>query len=164
MALFQVKFLKPQKMKIDQVRRELLRELELEGRDVEKLYSETTRTWKGDKPKFESITDVSQEDASVLTGPTGSDLAVNKFVWLDEGTRIRWAVMSGNWRSKTRPGRLKSGRGRGRVLVAGRRNMRKPRPGIKARGWTEMIQKRRKKPFTRRMIKAKNRGLDNLYG
>ena len=65
--------------------------------------------------------------------------------YLSGGTGIRWALMSSNWRSKTRPspGGLKAGPGRGRVVIAGRRAMTarniKPRPGIKARKYPERI-------------------------
>lgn len=161
---FAVKAIKPQKMKLDQVRKELLNALRAEGRDVKKLYEPTVATWKGDKPFFEILIGLTGRDASVLVGPNGSKEALKKFKFLDEGTRIRWALMSSDWKSKTKPGSLKSGGGRGRVVVVGRKAMRKPRPGIKARGWTPMIKKRRRKPFTKRTIDAKNVGLANLYG
>lgn len=166
MTLFQVKVIKAKKMNIRQVRRELEKEAKNQAKIVEKKYADTTSTWQGDKPKFESIIEV-QNDISILTGPVGSGEAVNKFVWLDEGTSIRWAVMSNNWRSKTSPGRLRSGRGRGGVVIAGRRAMQRrnirPRPGIKARNWTSTLQRQRRRPFTRAMIGATNRGLERIY-
>lgn len=164
MVLAQVKAIKPKKMRIDQVRLELLNALRKEGKEVKALYEQTTSTWKGDKPKFESLIGLTRNDATVVTGPTGSDKAVNKFRWLDEGTSKRWAVMSSNWSSKTKPGSLKSSSGSGRVVVVGKRRMKQPRPGIKARKWTEQIHKQRRKKFTQRMIKAKNKGMRKIYG
>jgi hypothetical protein len=67
------------------------------------------------------------------------------YFYISEGTSIRWALMSSNWRSKTRPspGGLKAGAGRGRVVIAGRRAMTArgiaPRPGIKGRKFPERI-------------------------
>lgn len=164
MVLLQVKGIKPQKMKLDNVRKELLKAAEAEGKEVQKLYGQAVATWQGDKPDFETLIDVTGRDVQVLTGPNGSQEALKKFKFLDEGTRIRWALMSRDWKSKTKPGSLRSGRGRGRVVVAGKRHMRRPRPGIKARKWTETIAKRRRRPFTQRMIAAKNRGLKGIYG
>ncbi len=163
MVVLQVKAIKPQKMKLKEVRLEMLNALRKEGTQTEKLLDQTWATWKGDKPKSESLIGLTGKDATLLTGPVGSDLAVNKWVWLNEGTRIRWALMSSDWKSKTRPGKLKSGGGRGRVVVAGKRAMKRPRPGIQARGWTEIIAKRRRRPFTRAMIQAKNRGVAKIY-
>lgn len=164
MVLAQTKTIRASKMNIKQVREELLKAAKNEAREVKKLYEQTVSTWQGDKPDFESLIEVGSNDVTILTGPTGSGLGVNKFRWLDEGTSKRWALMSSNWSSKTKPGVLKSGRGSGRVVVVGKRRMKRPRPGIKARGWTEQIGKQRSKKFIQRMIKAKNKGLDKLYG
>jgi len=159
--ILQVKAIKAKKMNLKRVREELLKAAKDEAKTNEKLLGEPIATWTGDKPKPESLVEVGRDDVTVLTGMNGSEKALNKFKWLDEGTRVRYATMSQDWKSKTKPGVLKSGRGRGRVLFV---NKRRPRPGIKARGWTELIMKRRRRPFTDAMIKAKNKGLDKLYG
>jgi hypothetical protein len=162
-TIFLVKSIKPSKLRIDAYRLEILNELRGEGRDQKKELDKTTRTWKGEKPKFETLVGLERPpgSASVLTGPSGSDKAVNKWVWLNEGTRIRWALMSKDWQSKTRVRWFGSGRGSGRVVIAGKRAMMRrgirPRPGIEARGWSEDLQKRRRRPFTRRMVKAMQR-------
>lgn len=162
-GVFVVKGIKPNKLKVKEVRLEILNALRAEGRDVVKELRKTTATWSGEKPDFEAIIGLSGEDASVFAGPTGSEMGAKKWRWLDAGTRIRWALMSRDWRSKTRPGFVGSGPGAGRVLLAGRRAMTRrniaPRPGIQARGWSELIQKRRKRKFRDRIIAAKNRGL-----
>jgi hypothetical protein len=60
------------------------------------------------------------------------------FNFLDKGTKIRWALMSRDWVSKTRPGVYKSGTGHGYVRMRGK-SMPFPRPGIKARNWTKRM-------------------------
>lgn len=168
MALLQVKIIKAKKMKLKQIRRKLIKTAERQGKINRKEYKKTVATWEGEKPDFQSFVTFGFGNITLTTVPVGGGLkAVEKFLWLDEGTKIRWAVMSGNWKSKTTPGKLASGRGRGRVVIAGRRAMQRrnirPRPGIKAREWTETLRKQRRRPFTRAMIKATNRGLDRIY-
>ncbi len=163
---FLFKGIKPQKLKVDAIREELLNELRKEGTTQKKKLSETTATWKGTKPTFESLIGLSRGvggGASIATGPGGSTEGINKWNWLNGGTKKRWALMSGNWKSKTKPGRFKSGGGRGRVIVIGKRRMKKWRPGIKPRGWATKLQKQRKKPFTLRMIKSMNRAGKNAF-
>lgn len=170
MTTFVVKGIKPQKLQVAAIRQEILNALRAEGRDQRKVLEPTVATWKGEKPDFESLIGLERGangSASVLTGPTGSEKAVNKWVWLDLGTRIRWALMSRDWKSKTRPGSFRSGGGRGRVVIVGRRAMARrnirPRPGIKARGWSEEATKRRRRPFTRRMVKAMQVGASKAF-
>lgn len=80
------------------------------------------------------------------------------FHFLNEGTRKRYALMSGNWKSKTKPGRMKSGAGAGKVLYIGKRkpwkNSRKrwPRPGIKARKWMPEAQLKETKTIQRKLV------------
>jgi hypothetical protein len=168
-TVFVFKAIKPKKLKVDEIRLEILNALRAEGRDQRQELEKTTQTWKREKPKFESLIGLERPPggASVLTGPTGSDKAVNKWTWLNEGTKIRWALMSRDWRSKTTVGKFSSGPGRGGVVIAGRRAMTarniRPRPGIKARNWTTILQKRRRRPFTRRMIKAIQRGAAKVF-
>lgn len=166
--LIQVKGIKPAKMKIEAIRQEMLRELEKQGKETEREFNKTVASWNGDKPKFESLVNLTGNSAELLTGPTGNKKALDKFKWLDEGTRIRWAVMSKGWQSKTRRRFVGSGGGRGRVVIMGRRAMQKrhiaPRPGIEAREWTPTIQARRKPKFISAMLAATRRGADRLYG
>jgi len=164
MTVFLVKGIKPSRLNVDVYRQEILNDLRAEGKVHQKELKKTTRTWQGETPKFESLIGLergSSGSASVMTGPTGSDKAVNKWEWLNKGTRIRWALMSRDWQSKTRPRWFGSGRGAGRVIIAGRRAMTmrgiRPRPGIEARGWSDDLTKRRRRPFTRRMIGAMQR-------
>lgn len=163
---FLFKSIKPQKLKVDAIRLELLNALRKEATAIKKEYQKVVNTW-DDAPKFDSAISLTGGNASALVGPTGSQKQVNKFLWLDKGTRIRWALMSKDWRSKTRPGGLSSGPGGGRVVVAGRRAMQArniaPRPGIQARNWTTLIAQRRKRPFQRAMVKAMQVGASKAF-
>lgn len=89
------------------------------------------------------------------------------YFYLSEGTRIRWALMSRNWRSKTRPGRIPAGPGRGYAVIVGRRNMlrrgRGPRPGIKARKYDVQIVKKRRAAFNFVMGKAVAEGAAKAF-
>lgn len=162
----QVKFIKPQKMKLKEVRLEILNELRKQGREVTVEMAKPLATWK-DKPKINFAIGLDKEAATLLVGPEGSEEQVNKFIWLDKGTKKRWALMSKDWSSKTKPNSFTASRGSGRVIIAGRKAMQKRgigvRPGIKARGWTEALMKKRRKPFTRGIIDAKNKGVDKIY-
>lgn len=150
-TVFTIKAIKPQRLQVERIRQSVLRALEQEAKEQQKTLNETTATWTGDKPTFDSITDLSGGDASVLSGPGGNTMGVKKWNWLNEGTSVRRAVMSKNWRSKTTPGSFRSGGGSGRVVFISRRIS---RPGIKARGWTQKLTNQRRQPFTNRMIQA----------
>lgn len=166
-TVFVFKGIKAKKLKQDVINKEIKKALEKEGKDQQKELNKTVQSWSGERPKFESLFEIGGGGASVLTGPTGSDKAVNKFLWLDQGTRVRWALMSSDWQSKTSPGSFSSGRGRGRPVLVGKQAMRRrgiaARPGIAARGWTTELAKRRKTPFQRSMIKAMQTGAKKLF-
>ncbi len=70
--------------------------------------------------------------------------------WLDEGTDVRYALMSMDFMAKTAPGRLDSGSGSGGVLKI---DLAHPRPGIEARGWSKEIADKMAKEYPRIMQK-----------
>lgn len=164
-----IKGIKSKRLKVDAIRKEILNALRAEGVDQRKALKETVATWQGDKPKFETLIGLERGDgsATVITGPAGNTKGAQKWVFLDKGTKIRWALMSPNWKSKTAPGRFKSTRGAGRPVIVGKRAMQrrniKPRPGIKARNWSETLTRRRRRPFQRRIVKAIQRGAKKLF-
>lgn len=166
MVAISFKAIKPQKLKVDAISEQILYALQDEAREHKRQLDKTVSSWAKEKPKFSSLIDLNKSgDATVITGPTGA--GSDKWEWLDKGTKIRWALMSRDWRSKTSPGSFASGRGSGRVVIAGRRAMQArgigPRPGIKARGWSDQLTKQRKRPFQRRVIKAMQDGARNLF-
>lgn len=135
--------IKPEKMNTKVFEEGIFEALKQEGKEEVLLFSETTATWKNE-PGFGTEVSSTSNKAQAVTGPVGSELQVNKWLWLNLGTRVRHALMSGNWRSKTMPGALRSGGGAGRVVRVSKRIR---RPGIKAREWTILIAKSRQKPF-----------------
>lgn len=170
MALFQFKGIKAKRLNIQAVRKRVLQALEDEGREVEREMAETIATWQGEKPDFESIVDISGGGASVLTGPVGSELAVNKWVWLDEGTKAhdirakrkpRLRYRKGGFRAKTKPGSLRSGAGQ-KATGPWRGPAQVRHPGTAARNWTAILTKQRKGRFIKRMNQAIKIGIDNL--
>jgi hypothetical protein len=170
-TVFVFKAIKPKKMKVDAIRLEILGELRKEGTVQRKELRKTTSGWRGEKPKFESLVGLGRPPggASVLTGPTGSTKAVNKWVWTDQGTRPhlirarrapRLRFQTGYVPSTT-PKKFTSRRSRRFGPTVRPKVVR--HPGTKARGWTELLSKRRKRPFTKRMIKAMQRGATKVF-
>jgi hypothetical protein len=140
----------PPKFDLKSITKDLRVAMEKEGKEHRRLLKKTTKSWKGEKPDFETTVSISPPVLKSDTVPTGPEHGVSKWWWLERGTSIRWAVMSRGWRSKTRRAILSSGKGRGRVVIAGKRAMRKrgiaPRPGIKARNWrAEVVRLRFRK-------------------
>lgn len=165
MPLAKVKPIIPGKMKIDELRAGFKKDITaFRRRVVTGDFRGTVRPWKHETPNFKS--DVNEGKDFVIRAYLVKDgsLGSNKWLWLNAGTKERWALMSGDWQSKTTPGTLNVRGGRGRVLVAGRRRMRRPRPGIKARNWTELIFQLRNPEFVDIMDAINKSGLDKLYG
>jgi hypothetical protein len=102
------------------------------GKEAVRLYKTATRTW-NNQPAFEALTEASASKIEVLVG---TDDKVFKYV--DEGTSVRRAVMSADWVSKSTPGSLKAGKGRGMVVFISKKIS---RPGIEARRFTENIKR-----------------------
>lgn len=168
MTLFQIKGIRPKKLQVDSIRLELLNELRRQGKETEAEFAKTVATW-NDKPKFESEISLSGGDAMVLTGPTGSDEAVQHFEWVDQGTkphiirprRGRVLRFSSKFTPKTRKGWIGSQRGgpSGDPVYAPVVH----HPGTQARELSEAIQKRRKKKFTEGMVDAMQRGAAKAF-
>jgi hypothetical protein len=58
------------------------------------------------------------------------------YLFVNFGTKVRYAQLSPDWQSKTKPGQLPSSAGKGRVLYIDKS---KPKPGIKARRFDEIV-------------------------
>lgn len=108
---------------------------------------------------FEVKLNISGEDATARI-TTDDDI----FHFLNKGTKVRYALMSPDWKSKTKPGRMRSGSGQGRLVLVSRRKpwrrsrKRWPRPGIKARGWMRDVQRSNTKKFQRQASIARFKG------
>lgn len=127
---------------------------ELTAKDLERralqLFKSTTKHWQHEV-EFTSDIDFTSDGVSLIAG---TDDQV--YYWLDKGTSVRRAVMSPDWQSKTKPGSLQSGPGRGRVVFISKKiNL----PGIEARNFSgkiaETIEQELEPTFNRNLKKAK---------
>lgn len=150
---FKFKAVLPGQFKDDAFRVEILAANRTAGTELVKEFGRTIKTWEGPVPKFEPQTKLTDKQATldvVMTGP-GSD----KWMWVNFGTKVRYATMSRDFKAKTQVGVLDSGTGAGRKLFVSRKH---PRPGIKARGWNKMIAKSFKLRYAQIMQDALNKG------
>lgn len=142
--LVTVKVIQPTK---DIVNVQLYRKLSTEllnatGKEVKGEMLQPTTTWKTVKPTVL----IQRTPGAVL-------IYTENAIWryLDEGTSERWAVVSYDFESKTSPRSLAAGSGHGEVWLRGKRAMLAhgipAQPGIEARGWLDIIEKRLKKDF-----------------
>ncbi len=91
----------------------------------------TTETWENTDPEF--IFEI--EGNKVKIGPT-DDKDGDIWRFLNDGTDVRYAVMSEDFEPKTSPGIIGSTAGVGGLTHFDFDN---PKPGIEARNWTELI-------------------------
>lgn len=113
------------------------------------LFGNTVQTWQT-QPRFS--TRKTARGYGVEVQP------LYPFEWVNRGTRIRYATMSKDWRSKTRPNVIGSTAGAGRMLFVSRKH---PRPGIVARNFTDIILKRVQSRAANRIRRALS---DASYG
>lgn len=156
-GVFEFKAVKPQALKTAQVRARILNALKSEGKYAESLLNETIATWQHEKPTMTSMISYAGGNVAMIAGPTGNDVGVSKWRWLDQGTRVRYASLSRDWVSKTARGQLRSGHGAGYVIARGFKAG--AHRGIEARGWSDLITKRMRKTFHRKIQQAITEGL-----
>jgi len=103
-------------------------------------YYKIKRTWTN-RPRHESILecDPSHPAVSVYFGAAGDDDAVKEWNFVNEGTRVRRAVMSKDWVSKSGVKHIGSKRGKGHVVFISKDIS---LPGIEARKFDEAISER----------------------
>jgi hypothetical protein len=116
--------------------------VQTEGEEQQKEYEKTTRTWRN-KPKHELEFSRTKKEIKA-TNITDNRI----YFFLHEGTKVRYAILSPDWKSKTTPRSLSSRQGQGRVVFISKKF---PQPGIEAREWTDVIIRKRKRPFKRNM-------------
>jgi len=127
---------------------EIEKVLNIEKKELSKLYKQTYGSWDNLPTMHEEVKIGSREaHAEVSTDD-------KKMLWLDDGTKIRHALMSRDWVSKTKPNRLKSGRGRGRRVRVSRQIQ---KPGIEPRNWSKIIAGIREPKFQRNVQNAVKR-------
>jgi hypothetical protein len=96
---------------------------------AKRSFQRTTRTW-DHQPVFHQETSTAEMSVSVFTY---DDI----YRFLNDGTAIRYAVMTEDFSPKTRPGLLDSLPGSGRMA---RLDLDNPREGIEARDFSGMVE------------------------
>ena len=157
--VFVIKSIKPQKLNVDAFRLEILNALRKEGTVHKQKLRPTVEGWKN-APSFESLIGLTGSDATVLTGPTGNNDAVQHWVWTDQGTDAHIITAKDapllkfmvNYSPSTQPGSFSSTHSGSWPPWVSKRQVN--HPGTRARNWTETLSKERKRPFTRAMFGA----------
>ena len=111
-------------------------------RKLRKDFHLTIRTWRR-KPKF--ITTMRRGSGKII-GRIETKSKIYRFI--SAGTRVRYATMTPDFRPKTQPNFLGSMGGRGGVMIVSRA---RPRPGIRARKFDELIYRKNKRKFSSHM-------------
>lgn len=154
---FRVTPIKPGIYDVSRVRGNIIEALRDEGRDTLLPLSITIQNW-NDPPRMSFQITQTADMAMMEAGPTPkTSHQAKKWFWLNYGTRVRYARLSRDWVSKTSPGSLRSGFGRGQVLKRGYKAGR--HKGIDPRGWVDIIEKMRAKRFRARIALAIATGL-----
>lgn len=136
----------PKGIKKIAARKELVKVARALGKELTPEYRKVTKTWKGEKPRFTASVDETRNSVKLNVGVPNTESDGNKkFMWLEEGTKVRYATMTPDFQPKTQAGVLGSSKGRGKKAFVDKR---KPKPGIKPRGWTEQIIKEKRLPQT----------------
>lgn len=131
--------------------------IEKEFRKVSDTFSGSDRRYSG-KPQYKKKFGI--EGGSLIASTTTDD---ERMLWLNWGTKERWAIMSDDWQSKTRVLRLSTNAGRGRVVARGRRAMQQARRGITARRFDIAIRLKRQVPFQLNAVKAMARAARKTF-
>ncbi len=118
-----------------------------------KRLTEPTRSWQGEKPGFFEITKVIRDRIILEIRMGGPAFGKKKWVWLNFGTRVRYAWMTPDFVAQTKVGSYFSKPGQGGFAFLG-----PPLPGIEARRWGEMSQKRDKEIYYKELPYAVIRG------
>lgn len=151
--VIQVKAKRAKTLKEGVFRLEFLNEFQRMAPEIKRDFAATTATWEGEKPKFshKAFLNNGNPTLQILIG-TGK--GADKWNWLDKGTRVRYATMTPNFQGKTKVGFIGSFPGRGGLAYVDKR---RPRPGIKPRGFRPAIERKWKRPIERRMKAANKR-------
>lgn len=106
------------------------------------MYREGVWNWQEEhRPKFSLHFYQMLNSFRIAVGTESENYDIYRYV--DQGTNIRWAVMSDDWVSKTDKSRYYSEQGQGEVVMTGRGYMTRhgigPKPGLEPRNFTKQI-------------------------
>ena len=159
---FRVKAIKPRKLKVTQVRLQLLNAMRRSGTKDKELARKTTEHWKK-QPNWVTDISIGKDNVAILTYIEDAE-ARQIWNWINEGTkrhpitpvRANYLRFNSNFKSQSKPNMLRTSRGYSGPPVAYRKAV--MHPGIKARNWSIEITKLRYKPFKEEMNKALSDG------
>lgn len=130
------------------------------GKKMVKDFDKTTKTWQGEKPEFRANVVINPPNApvagtfpkniTVMVAPKddGSRGAM-KWFYLNYGTKVRRALMSADFSPKTKPGLLKSYKGKGKMIFVSKKLK---LPGIKPRKWNIALMNAWDDQFKKEML------------
>ena len=151
------KAIKPSKMKQDAFRLAILTHMHIMERETKKEYEKTWSTWNS-KPTAETLISLQDPGPTMVAGVGGDGAAAQHWRYVNEGTSVRHAVMSSDWKSKTVPNVIGSFAGQGEVVFISKKiNL----PGIKARNFDKLIQEKMTPIFKDEMEQALRDGRDD---
>lgn len=148
-----IKVIKPPALKGKAFRLAARRELIKVGGEVVVDFRRVVRSWNGERPDFVHRTSEEGGDRVILFAGV-EDFETKggkKFMWLNDGTRVRYAHMTPDFRPKTIPRVLNSFAGAGGLM---RVDKTKPLPGIKAREWDKEAEDKWRPLITTRVEAA----------
>jgi hypothetical protein len=167
-VVFKAEAIVPKGFDVGRIKREIEYVLEAEGIDDRHELAKTTEGWSS-APHMDYETKVKANEAWVWIGPVGSQELVDKWRRIDEGTAARgWSSTSvmvfpfqgvgQSYDAKTRPGHFgRAGTGEKKGPI--RRTRRIRSHSIEARQWSQILGKKRIKPFAANIQAAIDRGL-----
>lgn len=117
-------------------------------------YKKTYRTF-SHKPTFTQKYKTTATEISGITETSGDGSTENPYPFVERGTSVRYATMTSDFSPKTRTRIIGSSRGRGGKLFVSKKH---PRPGIKAREFSQEIAKRQQPKFAKRVKVAMIKG------
>lgn len=159
--IFEIHTIKPKEvLSVKRVRTMILNELEKQGEEAKSYFEMTTEHW-NEAPEFQYERKYAGGDIHLKVGPVDDNEergGYKKWYWLNYGTRVRHAMLSKDWQSKTLvPGSLGTNTpGAGEVLKISKKFH---YPGIEARRWDQVIRKKMKNSFPRGISRAIEKGL-----
>jgi hypothetical protein len=157
-GLFITKIVKPEAFSSNRVRAEVLNALKKQAIRAHRYLNMTVQYWNNPAVFNHDIFYAGGEPTIVAYADKNANKdGASHWVKLNEGTTIRYSVMTRDFVAKTKvPGGVGTN-----VPGAGKAAYVDPagRPGIEARGWSEIIHKKMQPDFTRKMREAVEKGL-----
>ena len=126
------------------------------GKAHKKEREKTIASWQGAKPAWKTfVRRIYPTAVKIVVMRIGDEFGKKKWLWLDEGTKVRYmGVNWPNWVSKTRVNWIGSKQGKGHTTGLGY-----PWPGIEARNWNIIINKKLNKRLGKSVITSIRKGL-----